>query len=198
VTRRPSREPSGGREPATDRDLFGQARRRLPPEVDVVALVSGAALAGAVALGGCGPPVSREDADASKAHVVGVSRDLLGRLAAVGTYKRSPRAAWSGCDDLGGHVAYRVSGRVDAMTGSPHAFLDEVRRTTDDAGFELTEVSTGTDPVTWQGEHDDVRVQLTGYAAQPLVLFSLTGPCLDVGASDEDLLAEAPERVDLR
>ena len=138
------------------------------------------------------------DTAGSKSRVVAVSRDLLGRLTAVGTYKPPPRAAWTGCDDLGGHVAYRVSGRLDAAAGSPDVFLAEVRRTVRDAGVELTEVSTSTDAVTWQGEHDDIRVQLTGYAAQPVVLLSLTGRCLDVGDADEELLAEAPERLDLR
>ncbi len=138
------------------------------------------------------------DTAASKSRVVAVSRDLLGRLSAVGTYKRPPRAAWTGCDDLGGHVAYRVSGRLDAAAGSPDVFLAEVRRTVRDGGVELTEVSTSTDAVTWQGEDDDIRVQVTGYAAQPVVLLSLSGPCLDVGDADEDLLAEAPERLDLR
>ena len=85
-----------------------------------------------------------------------------------------------------------------AATGSPDGFLDKVLRTVRDSGLELTEVSTGTDAVTWQGEGDDIRVQLTGYAAQPVVLLSLTGSCLDVGDADEDLLAEAPERLDLR
>ncbi len=148
------------------------------------------------------PPLSGDhvhaDTAGSKSRVVAVSRDLLGRLTAVGTYKRPPRAAWTGCDDLGGHVAYRVSCRVDAANGSPDGFLDVVRRTVRDAGLELTEVSTGTDAMTWQGEQDDIRVQLTGYAAQPVVLLVLTGPCLDVGDGDEDLLAEAPERLDLR
>jgi hypothetical protein len=148
--------------------------------------------------GGCGSPVSRADAAASKAHVVSVASDLLGRLTTAGTYQRPPRAGWTGCDDLGGRVAYRVSGRIDAAPGTSDGILDEVRRTFHDAGFELTEVSTTPDPVTVQGEHDDVRVQLTGYAARPLVLLSLTGPCLDVGRADEDLLAESPERLDLR
>ncbi len=172
------------------RDLMAEARRRLPPEVDVVTLVSTGPVAGAA-------PVGAGATAGSKAHVVAVSRDLLGRLTAAGTYQRPPRAAWSGCDDLGGHVAYRVSGRVDAAAGSPDGLFDEVRRLVRDAGVELTEVSTSTEVVTWQGEHDDVRVQLTGYPAQPVVLVALTGPCLDVGAADEDLLAEAPERLDL-
>ena len=185
-------------EQGVDHDLMAAARRRLPPEVDVVMLVSGAAVAGAVALGGCTPAADGPlDPSASKAHVMGVSRDLLDRLTSVGRYQRAPRAAWSGCDDLGGHVAFRVSGRIDAASGTPESLLDDVRRTFRTAGFELTEVSTAADPVTWQGEHDDVRVQLTGYAAQPVVLVALTGPCLDVGTADEDLLAEAPERIEL-
>ena len=138
------------------------------------------------------------DTTYSKSRVIAVSRDLLGRLTAVGTYKRPPRAGWTSCDDLGGQVAYRVSGRLDATAGSPDGFLDEVRRTVRDGGFELSEVSTSTDAVTWQGEHADIRVQLTGYAAQPVVLLALSGPCLDVGDADEDLLADAPERLDLR
>lgn len=174
-------------------DLMAEVRRRLPPEVDVVTLVSGA-----VPLSGGGAmPVDATDVAGSKAHVVAVSRALLGRLTAVGSYQRPPRAAWTGCDDLGGHVAYRVSGRVDEAAGSPDRLLDEVRRVLRDTGVELTEVPTSTDAVTWQGEHDAVRVQLTGYAAQPVVLVSLTGSCLGVGAADEDLLAEAPERLDL-
>jgi hypothetical protein len=87
---------------------------------------------------------------------------------------------------------------LDAAAGSPDVFLAEVRRTVRDGGFELAEVSTSTDAVTWQGEHDDIRFQLTGYAAQPVVLLSLTGLCLDVGDADEDLLAEAPEPLTLR
>src|SRR6476661_8655806 len=75
------------------------------------------------------------DTASSKSRVVTVSRDLLGRLTAIGTYKRAPRAAWTGCDDLGGHVAYRVSGRVDAAAGSPDGFLAEVRRIVRDGGF---------------------------------------------------------------
>jgi len=179
------------------RDLMAEARRLLPPHVDVVTLPEGMVV-GAVALGGsAAAPVGADDAAGSKAHVVEVARDLLARLAAVGSYKRPPRAGWSGCDDLGGQVAYRVSGRLDAAPGAAGGFLDAVRRTVRDAGFELTEVSADADPVTWQGEHRDVRLQLSGYAAQPVVLLSLTGPCLDVGETDERLLGEPPERLDV-
>lgn len=193
-------------------DPMAEARRRLPAEVDVVELVTdppagprdgarlpriaGGLLAGAVAFGGCGSPaVSRAAASHSKGHVLAVSHDLLGRLSGTGTFTRPPRGGWSGCDDLGGHVAYRVSGRVDAPDGLPEGFLQAVRRSFAQGGVELTDVSTTADPVVLQGDRENVRVQLTGYAARPVVLLSLTGPCLDVGDADDDLVGEAPERL---
>jgi hypothetical protein len=191
VTPPPSGDPVDEEAAETVRDLMGEARRVLPPEVDVVTLGPGGRVAGATT-------ATASDVADGRARVLALSRDVLGRLAAVATYRRPPRAAWSACDDLGGQVAYRVSGRVDAAAGSDEGFLDEVLRVVRDAGVVLTEVSDGADAVTWQGERDDVRVQLTGYAAQPLVLVSLTGPCLDVGDADEELLNEPPERLDVR
>ncbi len=202
---------AGERRGPAARDPMAEARRRLPAEVDVVELVSdppagpgdgsrlpriaGGLLAGAVALGGCGSPADSRAAADSKGRVLAVSRDLLGRLSGTGTFTRPPRGGWSGCDDLGGHVAYRVSGRVDAPDGLPEGFLEAVRRPFVDGGVELTDVSTTADPVVLQGDRDDVRVQLTGYAARPVVLLSLTGPCLDVGDADDELVGEAPVRL---
>ena len=140
--------------------------------------------------------VSREDAGRAKAHVLAVSRDLLGGLASVGTFAKPPRAAWSGCDDLGGKVAYRVSGRLDGGAGSAPDVLDGVRDRLRDAGVQLRDVSArGDEPTTLQGDSGDVQVQVTGYPDRPVVVLSLVGPCLDVGDADDALLAEPPERL---
>ncbi len=143
--------------------------------------------------------MSRDDAARSKAHVLDVSRDLLARLTSVGSFAKPPRTSWSGCDDLGGSVAYRVSGRLDASDTSATVFLDAVRAQLGDAGVQLQDVSArGDDPTTVQGESGDVRVQVTGYPDRAIAVLSLIGPCLDVGDADESLLAEPPERLHLR
>ena len=127
--------------------------------------------------------------------MLAVARDLCGPLDQVGSFARPPRGAWSGCDDLGGQVAYRVSGRLDAPDGSSDGFLDSVRRRLADIGLELRAESAAADPVTLHGDRHDVLVRLTGYTGKAVVVLSLTGPCLDVGDSDDDLLAEPPVRL---
>ena len=139
------------------------------------------------------------DAAVSQAHVLGVAADLLGRLASVGTFGTAPRGGWSGCDDLGGQVAYRVSGRIDARDRSADGFLAAAGRSLAGAGVHLHETAGGSGPATTlQGSRERVLVQLTGYAREPVVVVSLTGPCLEVGAADDDLLAEPPLRLTLR
>ncbi len=188
-------DPPGG---GHDRDLLAEARRLLPPEVGVVGLaprVAGGLLAGAVALTGCGggSGPGPEVAD-SRSHVLEVGRALLGGLTDLGAFPAPPRGAWAGCDDLGGKVAYRVSGRLDA--GVADGLVEAVRHRLSRAGVDLDVARPG-EPVTLQGEHDDVRVQVTGYAGRPVVLLVLLGPCLEVGAADDDLLAREPDRLAL-
>ena len=182
-------------------DLMAAARRRLPPEVDVVALprLAGGLLAGAVAITGCAPSPSdaRAQTAESKAHVRHLAGEVLGAAGGAGAYPKPPRGRWTSCDDLGGKVGYLVSARLDPAPGDDRPLLDEVRARLGDTGVTLRPVGAADgDPVTMQGDRDDVRVQVTGYVSRPLVLLELAGPCLDVGDLDADLLAEPPEAVD--
>lgn len=162
--------------------------------------VAGGLLAGAIALSGCGPAgvTVREDAAAAKAQVLGVSGQLLGRLGDIGRYPKPPRGGWTGCDDLGGKVQYRVTGRLDAAdrgsTQQPR-LADAVRAELAAAGVGLAAVDPDADPATLRGSHRDVTVQVTGYRTRPVVLLELWGRCLDVGDLDDELLAEPPERL---
>jgi hypothetical protein len=157
-------------------------------------------VAGAVALTGCGPSAAevRTDAADSKAHVLEVSRDVLGPLTADGTFPQPPRGSWSGCDDLGGKVLYQVSARLDPPDDSPGPLVDAVRARLSEAGLSLQ--ADGLDDakvLTLRGTRDHVRVRVTGYRDLPVVLFDLFGPCLDVGDVDEELWHEQPELLDL-
>ena len=40
-------------------------------------------------------------------------------------------------------------------------------------------------------------MQVTGYRDEPVVLFDLFGPCLEVGDLDTELWGEQPEQLDL-
>ena len=164
---------------------------RLPAATIVVA---------ALATAGCGgADVSRPDAASAKTHVLALSHELLGALTSVGSFGKPPRAGWSGCDDLGGKVAYRVAGRIDPPHGlRDTGLLDAVRSRLAAHGARLRDVSgPGDVPRTLQGTINHVQVQVTGYPDRSSVLLSLVGPCLDVGHADHDLLAEPPERLDL-
>jgi hypothetical protein len=196
-------------------DLLAAARRRLPVEVDVVELaagpddgrqaarvprVAGGLLAGAVALSGCGPSAAevRGDAAGSKAHVLAVSRDVLGPLAADGTYPRPPRGTWSGCDDLGGKALYQVSARLDPTGDGPGALVDAVRARLSLLGLTLRpEGRADAEVLTLRGARDGLRVRVTGYRDEPVVLLDLFGPCLEVGDVDDELWAEPPEQLAL-
>lgn len=140
--------------------LLGAARRRLPPEVDVVGLAGGL-LAGAVALAGCGasPEEVRTEAAASKAHVLDVSRAVLGELPALGTFKEPTLGDWSGCDDFGGKVLYHVTGRLDPPAAADGSLADRVVATLARTGLRLTAVYPDSDdPVTLEAVRDDVNV----------------------------------------
>ncbi len=160
----------------------------------------GGLLAGAVALTGCSPSAAevRADASDSKAHVLRVSREVLGPLTADGTYPQPPRGRWSGCDDLGGKVLYQVSARLDPPDGSPGPLVDAVRARLSEAGLSLqADGPADAEVLTLRGVQDEVRVRVTGYRDRPVVLFDLFGPCLEVGDVDEELWHEPPEQLDV-
>jgi hypothetical protein len=132
------------------------------------------------------------------AHVRAVSRDLLGALATLGRYPFPPEGTWSGCDDVGGKALYQVRARLEPEAGRDHALVDAVRAGLGEVGVVLREVPAGTDdPVTLAGRRDGVHVQVTGYSTRPDVLVDLTGPCLDVGDLDTELLSRLAEDVNL-
>jgi len=195
--------------------LLRAARRRLPAEVDVVELasgpwpardpmrlprVAGGLLAGTVALTGCGPSAAEVRADAadSKAQALKVSREVLGPLAADGRYPKPPRGEWSGCDDFGGKALYHVTARLDPVGDAGQPLVDAVRARLSAAGLTLRASGReDADVLTLNGTKDDVRVEVTGYTDYPVVLFDLSGPCLDVGDLDDELRGEPPELLDL-
>ncbi|MGH8894013.1 MAG: hypothetical protein ACRDWY_12020 [Actinomycetes bacterium] len=183
--------------PSSRDELLEAARRRLPPEVDVVRLAGGL-LAGAVALSGCSasPEEVRAEAAGSKAHVLDVSGDVLGRLTGLGSFKPPTLGSWSGCDDFGGKVLYHVTGRLDPTPGAGAGLADRVVSTLRPTGLRLRPVYPDQDdPVTLEGVRDDVNVQFSGYASEPFVLFDISGPCLEVGDLDHELLKEQGETL---
>lgn len=152
-------------------------------------------------ISGCSPSPAeaRAEATRSRAHARAASSDLLGALAELGTFAAPPQGSWSGCDDLGGKVLYHVTAQLDPPAEAPGALVDAVHQRLDRTGVRLGRVpSAGTDPVTWEGRRQGLHVQVTGYAARPEVLVDLSGPCLDVGDVDLELLTELPSDVDLR
>lgn len=107
----------------------------------------------------------------------------------------APSAAWTGCGDLGGGVAYHVTARLDPPPSTPAGsgrLVDAVRDRLGAAGVRLAVVGVDADPVTLQGRRDGLTVQVTGYPTRPMVLLDLRWPCLAVGTLDEDLLDEPP------
>ncbi|HEX6936779.1 MAG TPA: hypothetical protein VF227_09680 [Actinomycetes bacterium] len=198
MTRPSSRDEPGGA-PGRPREdgLLGGDRRRLPPGVDVVELAGGL-LAGAVALAGCSAPPDEVRAQAvdSKTHVLDVSRDVLSRLTALGSFKSPTLGTWSGCDDIGGRVMYHVTGRLDPAPETARPLADRVVATLQPAGWRLEPVRPGEDdPVTLEAVRGDVNVQFSGYASQPFVVFDISGPCLEVGDLDVGLMAEKGETL---
>ena len=160
----------------------------------------GGLLAGAVALTGCAPSAAevRADAATSKAHVLEVSRDVLGPLTADGAFPQPPRGSWSGCDDLGGKALYQVSARLDPADDRTGRLVDAVRARLSAAGLSLqADGPADATVLTLRGVRDQVRVRVTGYRDRPVVLFDLFGPCLEVGDVDEQLWHEQPEQLDL-
>jgi hypothetical protein len=136
----------------------------------------------------------RAQAAGSKARVLAVSRDVLGPLATVGSFATPPRGQWSTCRDLGHQALYHVIARLDPPPTA--AGLAEVVRTRlRSAGLALRTMSE--DPLTSEGEQDGVTVQITGYRTETMVLFDIWGPCLDVGAVDDELLDEQPVQLEM-
>lgn len=190
-------EPVGAPVRPPEDGLLGAARRRLPPGVDVVEMAGGL-LAGVVALAGCSAPPDEVRAQAvdSKTHVLDVSRDVLSRLTALGSFKPPTLGTWSGCDDIGGRVMYHVTGRLDPAPETARPLADRVVATLQPAGWRLEPVRPGEDdPVTLEAVRGDVNVQFSGYASQPFVVFDISGPCLEVGDLDVGLMAEKGETL---
>lgn len=178
-------------------DRRGGSERPVVDIVDIVGLAGGL-LAGAVALSGCSasPDEVRADAAASKAHVLGLSRDVLAVLPALGTFKEPTLGDWSGCDDFGGKVLYHVTGRLDPHPDVEGPLADRVVSALGATGLRLRPVEPGRDdPVTLEAVREDVNVQFSGYSSEPFVLFDISGPCLDVGDLDGELLDETGETL---
>ncbi|MGH8970066.1 MAG: hypothetical protein ACRDV1_08985 [Actinomycetes bacterium] len=202
-------------------DLLAAARRRLPPQVDVVELEGGDAmrvgpgaaipvLAGALALSGCAssPGDVRAAAERSRSHVREVSAGVLSTLGGLGTPYGTTTGVWEGCHDIGGEAEYHVTGRLDppdeasdasgGPPAGPGARRPLVVRVVDalaDTGWRLEQAWPGDDPVTLQAVHDGVRVQISGYTSAPFVLFVIAGPCIEVGDLFEELFVEPAEVI---
>jgi hypothetical protein len=202
-------------------DLLAVARRRLPPQVDVVELEGGDAmtvhpraavpvLAGALALSGC--PSSHGDvraaAERSRSHVREVSAGVLSTLHGVGTLYGPTTGVWEGCNDVGGEVEFHVTGRLDppgepsgpsggppAGPGVPTRLVDHVVDALAETGWRLEQVWPGDDPVTLRAVRDGITVQISGYASAPFVLFDISGPCIEVGDLYHELFVQPAEVI---
>ena len=207
--------PSQPDEGDPDRALLAQARRRLPPEVDVVELAGTAPnegddmtalskaavplLAGAVALSGCGPSPDeiRSEATGSKAEVVRVSREVVAELTTVGRLLGPAEGMWRSCRDKAGWLQYFVTGRVDPPPGSiaDDTLVDRVRSALAPKGYRLAVVDDNGEVLTLEAVTGDVNVQVTGYTNDPFVLFDISGICVEVDDLDGEFRYELPETV---
>lgn len=173
------------------------------------ARVAGGLLAGALALGGCAAPGAPPDpADARRA--AGSSRfevragatELLRAVAARARLAVVADAVgeWQPCDDIGGAVAYMVSARMVSARIEPAAgrVLESVRSTLDELGVALARVQeAGRDVVVYRGRRGDLSVRVIAAPTDPVVLFDVVGPCVQVGALDDELWLEDPEPLGL-
>jgi len=207
--------PSQPDEGDPDRALLAQARRRLPPEVDVVELAGTAPnegddmtalskaavplLAGAMALSGCGPSPDeiRSEATGSKAEVVRVSREVVAELTTVGRLLGPAEGMWRSCRDKAGWLQYFVTGRIDPPPGSTadDVLVDRVRSALAPKGYRLTVVDDNGEVLTLEAVTGDVNVQVTGYTNDPFVLFDISGTCVEVDDLDGEFRYELPETV---
>ena len=202
-----------------ERDLLARARRRLPPDVDIVELsaalptesddmtslstLSVAAaplLAGAVVLSGCSasPAEIRAAAATSKGAVVEVSQEVLGELTTVGRLPGPAEGVWRSCRDKAGWLQYFVSGRLDPLpeaTRDP-ALVDRVTSVLAPRGYRLGRVRPDHEPITLEAVKGEVNVQVTGYTDQPFVVFDISGRCVEVDELDGELRDELPETVE--
>ena len=207
--------PSQPDEGAPDSALLAHARRRLPPEVDVVELAGTAPnegddmtalskaavplLAGAMALSGCGPSPDeiRSEATGSKAEVVRVSREVLAELTTVGRLLGPAEGMWRSCRDKAGWLQYFVTGRIDPPPGSTadDVLVDRVRSALAPKGYRLAVVDDNGEVLTLEAVTGDVNVQVTGYTNDPFVLFDISGTCVEVDDLDGEFRYELPETV---
>lgn len=165
----------------------------------VARLAATAVIAGALALPGCGPSPDevRAEARTSESQVTRLSRDVLGALTSVGTVDR-PEGTWSGCGDLGGRALYEVTGRIAPRPDDVGPLADRVVETLASGGLRLRPIDPQEDdPVILEVVRNDINVQFFGYSSNPLVLFDIIGPCLDVGDLDSELIATPPELLRL-
>lgn len=207
--------PSQPDEGDPDRALLAQARRRLPPEVDVVELAGTAPnegddmtalskaavplLAGAMALSGCGPSPDeiRSEATGSKAEVVRVSREVVAELTTVGRLLGPAEGMWRSCRDKAGWLQYFVTGRIDPPPGSTadDVLVDRVRSALAPKGYRFAVVDDNGEVLTLEAVTGDVNVQVTGYTNDPFVLFDISGICVEVDDLDGEFRYELPETV---
>lgn len=165
----------------------------------VARLTVTAVIAGALALPGCGPSPDevRAEARTSESQVTRLSRDVLGQLTSVGTVDR-PEGTWSGCGDLGGRALYEVTGRIAPRPDDVGPLADRVVETLASGGLRLRPIDPQEDdPVILEVVRNDINVQFFGYSSNPLVLFDIIGPCLDVGDLDSELIGTPAEPLRL-
>ena len=201
-----------------ERDLLGRARRRLPPEVDVIGLATdpptGGAdmsvastlpraaaplIAGVVALSGCADSGSeiRTAAAHSRSGVMVVSRDVLSGVDDVAALPRPAQGSWRSCRDKEGWLQYFVTGRLDPLPDAATGDRLVVRVTAalEQRRYQLRRIRPRDPHITLEAVRGEVNVQLTGYPDEDVMLFDISGRCVEVGDLDGELRGQPPEEV---
>jgi hypothetical protein len=184
--------PPGDAEPG--RHLLAHARDLLPPEVDVVEL------AGAAVLSGCVPSHDdiRANAAQSKSAVADVSHEVLDQMTALGQLYDHAEGQWRQCrDDKRGWLSYFITGSLDPAPDSPATkpLIDQVIAALEPMGYRFGRVDHSRDVLTWEAIKGEVNVQLTGYSADPYVVFDISGGCVEVADLDGEFRYELPGSV---
>ena len=197
-------------------DLLARARRRLPPEIDVVELSSAPStgsddmstlsraaaplLAGAVALSGCSdsPTEIRAAAATSKGTVIEVSQDVLVGLTSAGRLFGPAQGRWRGCRDKAGWLHYYVSSRLDPRpdASGDSRLVNGVTAALGQRGYQLKVVRQDGPTVTLEAVKGEVNVQVMGYSDQPFVVFDISGRCVRVDEVYDQLRREPVETVE--
>lgn len=155
-----------------------------------------ASFAGLVSLSvatGCGvlvdtePPVSVDQALASRTMVRDMSQDVFAVMADEDLHLVGASGSWGSCTDDGYLVQYEASASFTAA-GHSADVLDDVRdAVAAETGWALTS-ERQSDSVTARGEKGGVRLSMRGYDDGPEVLVRLLGPCLAVPEDEQDSL----------